>query len=366
MKPYKIFVVVQPGLEDIAESEINNLGYSDLERIKGGFFLYGHLSTVIKLNCSCRCISRVLIEIAEFEAKTFFQLEQHFNQINWQDYLSGQHICIHVSSYQSALYHEKAVAERLINSLSIIMNKTISVVGSPDEEDTQLIVVYAKHDKFTVRMDTSGMHLHKRGYGICKEDAPLRETIACAMLYSAGWNKRFFSLHDPMCGSGTIAIEAALMAQNIPWCVFREFAFQKWRCYNPDVFEKVKAKLLSETITNPQVRINASDIDEKAVVSAKVNVHKAGVENLVNVKQVTLSECIFDRDDTIITNPPWGIRLHSRDNVDTISILSVLNKSVSGIYVLLSEAISNTLNVKSKPLFHLKSGNIKVSFIRLD
>jgi len=366
MKPFRIFIVVQPGLEDVAEQEIKALGYKDLVRIKGGFFLFGHLSTVMKLNFACRCISRVLIEIAEFEAKSFAQLENHLQQINWQDYLEAQNVCIHVSSYQSGLYHEKAIAERVINSLSDVFNKTITVVGSPDEENTQLIVVYAKHDKFTVRMDTSGAHLHKRGYGICKEDAPLRETLACGMLYAAGWIEQFNQLHDPMCGSGTIAIEAALMAKKVPWCEFREFAFQKWKTFQPDVYAKLKKELLNNVIEQPTVTVSAGDIDGKSVNSAKINAHKANQDDFITFSIARLGENSVDKNCTVVTNPPWGKRM-GVDSIQTIWYeLFNMSRRGQGVYFILPETQEHEFSHTYKTMLRFEAGGIKVKFIKLE
>jgi putative N6-adenine-specific DNA methylase len=366
MKPYRIFVVVQPGLEDVAEQEIKALGYSDLVRIKGGFFLFGHLSTVMKLNFACRCISRVLIEIAEFEAKSFAQLENHLKQIIWQDYLDAQDVCIHVSSYQSGLYHEKAIAERVINSLSDIFSKTITVMGSPDDENTQLIVVYAKHDKFTVRMDSTGAHLHKRGYGICKEDAPLRETLVCAMLHAAGWTELFNQLHDPMCGSGTVGIEAALMAKKIPWCEFREFSFQKWNIFQQDVFDKVRKELLSKVVQHPDVAISAGDMESKAINSAKINAHKAGMGDSILFNVARLGENSIDRNCTVVTNPPWGKRI-GIDSIQTIwHELFNMSKRGQGVYFILPETQESEFSYTYKTMLRFEAGGIKVKFIKLE
>ncbi len=370
MKPYRIFVVVQPGLEDIAEREIQALGYKDLVRIKGGFFLFGHQSTVMKLNFACRCISRVLIEIAEFEAKSFSQLEHCLNQVNWQDFLSKQNVCIHVSSYQSGLYHEKAISERVINTLSDVFKKTITVVGSPDEENTQLIVVYAKHDKFTIRMDTSGAHLHKRGYGIYKEDAPIRETIACAMLYAAGWPELYNQLHDPLCGSGTIAIEAALLAKKIPWCEYREFAFQRWSIFNQELFDKVRTELIGKMVEHPTVTIFASDMDSKSVNSARLNSEQAKLNDSIQFSVARLNENYIDKNSIVVTNPPWGKRIETGVGIDSIQtiwheLFNVYRRG-QGVFFILPETQEAEFSYTYKTLLRFEAGGIKVKYIRLE
>lgn len=370
MKPYRIFVVVQPGLENLAEREIQALGYDDFARIKGGIFLTGHLSTVMKINFACRCISRVLIEIADFEARSFSQLEHQFNQINWQDYISDQKVSIRVSSYQSELYHEKAISERLINTLSHTFRKTITVVGSPDEDNTQLIIVYVKHDKFTIRMDTSGAHLHKRGYGLLKEEAPLRETLACAMLYTAGWPDHYNHLHDPMCGSGTIAIEAALIAGKVPWCEFREFAFQKWSIFKQEVYDKIRKELIDKTMSNPDFTIIAGDYDGKAVESARLNAQKANVDDFISFMTERLSENSIDKNSIVITNPPWGKRIETGIGIDSIQTiwreLHNISRRSQGAYLILPETQEREFGYTYKTLLNFDAGGIKVKFIKLE
>lgn len=129
MKPYELLVVVQPGLEKMAEKELRELGYNDLCIIRGGILLKGHQSTIMKLNLACRCISRVLIGLAEFTAKSFADLETELEQIPWQDYLKDQNICVRVTSRQSSLYHERAIEERLLATLSCILGKTIFLLA---------------------------------------------------------------------------------------------------------------------------------------------------------------------------------------------------------------------------------------------
>lgn len=369
MKPYSIFVVVQPGLEDIAQSELSQLGYRDITRIKGGFFLKGHLSTVIKLNLACRCITRVFIEIAQFEAHSFFALEAGFGSIPWRDYITDQTVCIRTHSYQSKLYHEKAIAERLIDTLSRALHKTITIAGGADEENTQLIVIYVKNNIVTVRMDSSGNHLHKRGYGTHKEDAPLRETIAAAMLYQVGWGDKFHKMHDPMCGSGTIAIEAALMYKQTLWSTFRSFSFQKWKAYQPDLLTNVQHQLCQHSTpdfpTHP-VTVTASDINEKALVSTRINSHNASVNDIVEVKHMALDRITIDKATVVITNPPWGKRI-TGVAINTIwEELYALGRIAKAVYLILPEEQCGNFPYKFETHLVFKAGELKVRFVKLE
>lgn len=366
MKPWNILAVVQPGLEKVAQRELSALGYRHWERIRGGIFLKGHQSTVMRLNYCCRTLSRVLIEIAEFEARSFSQLEKQFALVPWRDYLAEQKICLRVTSYQSELYHEKAIEERLINSLAQILGRTVTVVGSPDTEDTQLISLYVKHDRITVRMDTTGAHLHKRGWGIHKEDAPLRETLASAMLISSGWNEDVFQLCDPMCGSGTIPIEAALMAKNIPLCTFREFAFQSWNCFQSEIEAKIRSELISRTTDHPQVKILACDRDEKAIDSAIINARLAGVENLIEFRISALEKNKIDKIYNVLTNPPWGIRLAAEQRDRIWKELHSQAQRGQKVYFILPWIQQQNFGYPYSTLLRFEAGRIKVKFIKLE
>ncbi len=366
MKPYEILAVAQPGLEETAAEEIRGLGYSDLTLLKGGILLKGHQSTLMKLNLACRCLSRVLIRAGQFEATSFSLLEKRFAELPWQDFLNTQNICIRVSSWQSALYHEKAISQRLVESLSKLLGRAVTAVGSPDEEDAQLIVLHVRHDVFTVRMDSSGAHLHKRGYGVYKEEAPLRETVACALLYAAGWPGSAPALCDPLCGSGTIPIEAALMARKVPHCAFRSFAFERWNCFQPEVYERVRTELLGQVASQPRARIFASDLDPGAVDSARRNADQAGVTGLVGFAAADFSEIEIDRNAIIVTNPPWGKRLESGLDSRAKAKLMGLFQRGQAVHLLLPEPQAAGFPFPHQTLLSFELGGIKVRFIRLE
>jgi 23S rRNA G2445 N2-methylase RlmL len=215
-------------------------------------------------------------------------------------------------------------------------------------------------------MDTSGIHLHKRGYGIFKEDAPLRETVACAMLQSVGWNETTFQLHDPMCGSGTIAIEAALLAKRIPLCEYREFAFQKWQSFDIHVYDKVRHDLLKNIVDNPPVKITASDIDEKAIASARANAQKAGIDIMIDFRIGELHENTIDKNCCVVTNPPWGKRITS-DNIRSVWMhLQVASKRGQAVYLILPEIQERIASFKYRTILRFESGGLKVKFIKLE
>ncbi len=366
MKPYTLLAVIQPGLEEIAREEIIALGYQDLGMVRGGIFLKGHLSTVIRLNLFCRTLSRVLIEIDQFEAKSFSQLEKQFSHTDWKSYVGDRKVCIRASCFRSALYHEKAVSERLIASLAKALGKPIDVVGSPDEDNTQLIVIHAVQDVFTIRMDSSGAHLHKRGYGICKEDAPLRETVAAALLYRIGWPTSVNYLFDPMCGSGTIPIEAALMAQNKTLHAMRDFSFKHWQTFQPEVFAKIAEESDAHSLSTMQVHIVGSDYDAKAIRSAKANAETAGVSGSISFGVSALSEINIDKKFMVLTNPPWGKRINDGSVRRIWQVLSDQAVKGSSVHLLLPEIQESEFPYPFSTLLSFSSGDIRVKLIKLE
>ncbi len=361
MKPYQLFIVVQPGLERFAIEELSNLGIHNVTQVKGALVCKGHLSTVIRINIYCRCISRVLIDLGSFYASNFRNLHKELGQLPWQEFIPANNqlpcFTFRVSSYDSALYHEKAIAERVMHSLADIYKQQVSV-GPIPAEDTQLIQIHNKKNQFTIRLDSSGTHLHKRGYGKYTEEAPLRETIAAAMIYASGWLTGSMSLCDPMCGSGTIAIEAALQQSGVSWDSFRDFRFMSWKSFTEELMLKAKANFGLQL--KKQTSIIGSDIDPKAVSTAKTNAEKAGVCDKIEFQPRDIAEYSSAdlRQSLLIMNPPWGKRLKDAEGIDLL--IKELSKKAA-------ETILITPNqyAKTKTLFQVKSGDIGLRCIKL-
>ncbi|PKN78558.1 MAG: hypothetical protein CVU48_08025 [Candidatus Cloacimonetes bacterium HGW-Cloacimonetes-1] len=368
MKPYDLFVVVQPGLEKFAKAELNKLGITAITQTKGGLICKGHLTTVIKINIYCRCVSRVLVDLGTFFADNFRSLERGIKEIDWQSFINPAQVpdfCLRVASFQSSLYHEKAVSDRILKTLGEVYKKELSVVSTVDDR-TQLIVVHIRNNRVTIRLDSSGMHLHKRGYNKFTELAPLRETIAAAMIYAAEWQESGKQLRDPMCGSGTIPIEAALLSSAVTWDRFRDFRFKHWVCYTADLLPKARSDNFFSNTPN-QALILASDLDAKSIDTARQNAIKAGVENAIEFRHEAL-EAAADNDlanSCIITNPPWGLRL-SDDGADSIyQELSAMGEKAAKLVVIHPSDNSDQFP-RHTVLFQTKSGDIRLQCICVD
>ena len=225
-----------------------------------------------------------------------------------------------VTARKSKLYHTGAIAQRLQEAVARALKTDVTVAGEADDDDSdvnaQVFIVRAERDQFTISADTSGALLHRRGYRQAVAKAPLRETLAAAMLRGAGWNAKA-PLVDPMCGSGTIAIEAAMIARKIPPGLTREFAFLGWPGADvarwTSLFEHARGQILGRS----PVAIAASDRDSGAIEAAKSNAQRAGVADDVQlaVQPISGASPVGKGPGLVITNPPYGERVSASKDV---------------------------------------------------
>ncbi|MFL5605461.1 MAG: class I SAM-dependent RNA methyltransferase, partial [Gemmatimonadaceae bacterium] len=224
---HECFGIVAPGLEAIALEEAQAIGLpAALAEGGGGIEWQGDLRSVLLANATLRITSRVVVRLASFEARSFAELERHARQVPWARVVAaGGAVRFRVTCKKSKLYHSDAVAERFADALTrAVPGVRVQGVGSTEDEgpddEAQLFVVRILRDRCTVNADTSGSLLHRRGYRQATAKAPLRETLAAALIAGSGWDAAS-PLVDPFCGSGTIPIEAALMARGIAPGVLR-------------------------------------------------------------------------------------------------------------------------------------------------
>jgi putative N6-adenine-specific DNA methylase len=330
----KCFAIAAPGLEPLLEEELKELGIKGTA-VPGGVEWTGSESSVALANLGSRIASRVIVRIGEFSARTFFELERHAKKVEWQKYISATAtVQFRVTARKSKLYHTGAITQRLQEAVARQLKREVSVVvGDADEEaddaSAQLFIVRVERDQFTISADTSGALLHRRGYRQAIAKAPLRETLAAAMLRGARWTGKS-PLVDPMCGSGTIAIEAAMIARKIPPGLDRKFAFLDWPGADVARWNALVSHARGQILDRSRTPIAASDRDAGAIEAAKSNAERAGVLQDIQLAVQAISGAVipsqardphlhvqiprFTRDDTgasglLITNPPYGERL---------------------------------------------------------
>lgn len=314
---FKLFAACTPGLEPCVTQELQRLNFSDVHSLAGGATFTGTLKDVRRANVWLRTASRVLLRVGHFRVTEFWQLHKWAAKLEWEKYLRpGQPLTIRATCHKSKLYHSNAVAERVAKAIGERWGKAVKFeVEKGDEEEleakAQLVVVRLEHDWCTLSVDTSGELLHKRGYRLAVAKAPVRETLAAGLLLLAEWDGAS-PLIDPFCGSGTIPIEAALLAQNQPPSAARRFAFTEWPIW------KTK-NLVSEPISPPaaQPAIFAYDRDAGAIEAARANAERAAVASHLTFTQQALSHLQPPPGPPgfIITNPPYGVRVSEREDV---------------------------------------------------
>jgi len=322
-----LFAVTAPGLEELCAAELLELGIEG-EPQPGGVAWEGTRAELYDANLRLRTASRVLVRVAEFRARTFFELERHARKVPWGRFVApGNAVRLRVTSRKSKLYHEGAVAERLLDAIGRSVGPVAAAgpaTGGEDEDDgadAQLFVVRFHYDRCTVSADASGALLHLRGYRQALAKAPLRETLAAAMLLGSGWDCDA-PLLDPMCGSGTVAIEGALLARRIapglasPDRAPRRYAFLGWPDFDARLWDETVGRARGEILPSAGAPILASDRDEGAVEAARANAERAGVLDDLSLDVRPLSAVEPPAGPGwLVTNPPYGVRVGETDRL---------------------------------------------------
>jgi putative N6-adenine-specific DNA methylase len=312
---FTCFAIAAPGLESTVARELATLG--EEARIEdGGVSWEGDRRSVMRANLWLRTASRVLVRVARFNATAFYELEKLAKKIPWDDFLSaGQNAEFRVTARKSKLYHSDAIAERLLRGVTsgVGAKKRASPNPRPHTSDrgvrSQLFVVRALHDEFTISADTSGELLHMRGYRQAVGKAPLRETLAAALLLASGWRGEA-PLIDPFCGSGTISIEGALLARRIAPGLQRRFAFMDWPDFNARLWEKLATEARANALASSPVPVIGSDRDAGAIDAARANAKRAGVEADIDFAVRAVSAISPPHGlGLVATNPPYGMRV---------------------------------------------------------
>ena len=298
-----LFAVCAPGLERLLLAEVAGLGVSG-HVLSGGVQIPDD-SAIERANLWLRTASRVLLRMGELRATTFPELVRKASALRWEKHLAkGMRVAFHVTCRKSRLYHSGAVRERLHAGLQERLGYDVPLGES--EEAGQLFVARFERDVCTVSADTSGALLHQRGWRGAHAKAPLRETLAAALLLAAGYSGAE-PVCDPLCGSGTIAIEAALIAMRRAPGLSRAFAFQRWPGFDERRWQELRAEAQrGERL--PAARIEASDQDAGAIAAARDNAARAGVP--VDIEQRRLAELPADAGAGLVAcNPPYGVRV---------------------------------------------------------
>jgi putative N6-adenine-specific DNA methylase len=372
------FAMTAPGLEDLLAKEISSLIGKHGETSSGGVEFSGGMKDMRRVNLQSRIANRVLVRLDEFHASSFHELERRAKQVEWERFVaSGKPVRFRVTCRKSRLYHSDAVAERLAAAVKAKVggNKLVILQSEADEElddeaanDAQLFVVRVTDDICSISADSSGELLHRRGYRQAVAKAPLRETIAAAMVIGSGWDMTS-PLVDPMCGAGTIAIEAAMMARKIAPGANRRFAFESWPKHNAAVWKSEIETAHGEVLGECPARIVASDRDEGAIAAGRSNAERAGVSNDIDFDVRAVSAAEFpDGPGWIVTNPPYGVRVGDPAPLRNLyaQLGTTMRKRASGYTLALLSAdseLEDQIKIDLHEVFKTSNGGIPVHLV---
>lgn len=312
-KEFQMLAKTFKGLEEVLAGELVQLGANNVQIERRAVSFTGDKRMLYTANFCLRTASRVLVPIATFKAKNTDDIYLQVKQLDWSQYMTAKTTFqIDATVYSDLFRHSQFVTYRVKDA---IVDWWMEHEGKrPSVQLTNPDVYLNVHiagDTVTLSLDSSGESLHKRGYRVANTQAPINEALAAGMLLLAGWNGQG-DFYDPMCGSGTLLIEAALIARNIAPGIYRKgFAFEKWANFDADLFEDISSDDSRER--DFQHKIYGSDAGFYAVQAANKNIQSAHLQRDIEVKQIRIQELKLAEKHTegalIMINPPYGERL---------------------------------------------------------
>ncbi|MEK9559708.1 MAG: THUMP domain-containing protein [Flavobacteriaceae bacterium] len=333
------------GFEPLLEKELRKLGAKNIKSINRAVSFEGDLGFLYKANLSLRTALRILMPIGRFPVKNQTDLYRAIDRMDWSKWFSAeQSFIIDVTLFSDHFNHSLFVAQKAKDAIVDQFSKREGKRPSVTTENPDIrIQLHLQGDQLTISLDSSGNSLHQRGYRIETNIAPINEVLAAGILLHSGWEGKTY-FYDPMCGSGTLAIEAAMIACNIPPSLNRTtFSFMNWKNFDAELFELIRNSCLSK-VREFRGHIYASDKAPSAVRKAQENIENAGLEEYISVVR---SDFFFaDRPSEvplhIVFNPPYGERLSIDADVFYGKIGDTLKKEYKG-----SEAWFITANIEA-------------------
>lgn len=307
------------GLEAVVKREIQNLGYKIIKSEDGKITYMGDERAIVRSNLWLRSADRVLLKMAEFRACEFEELFQQTKALPWEELIpiDGK-FTVTGTSVKSKL-HSVPACQSIVKKAIVERLKEYYCVDRFDETGAAYTVkVTLLKDNVTLTVDTSGAGLHKRGYRVCDVAAPIKETLAAAMVQLSFWREDRLMM-DPCCGSGTVPIEAAMIGRNIAPGLNRSFASEGWELIPAEVWKEERKAAYDAINYDTQLRIFAFDIDPKAIEAAKENAIEAGVDDCIVFKCMDMRKIqAHEPRGIIITNPPYGERIGEAKQIAAI------------------------------------------------
>jgi putative N6-adenine-specific DNA methylase len=322
-RSHEFFAVAMPGSEPLCLEEIQPLlGDEAAPRIvEGGIAFDGKLADGYCANLHLRLATRLLMRIGVFRADRFKGLERHLGDFPWELYLPpAAPPEVNVTVHQCRLYHSDAIAQRAAGAISQrLAAHAASPATGAESDQAQTIFIRGIKDRFTLSIDSSGAPLYRRGLKTQGGRAPIRETLAAAILRQAGFTGREV-LADPMCGSGTFSLEGAMMAARIPAGWFRDFAFMDWPGFRPGQWRHLRRKAEAQILMPAEPAIHAADTDAKALEKLSRRLSASGLDRAVRAGRSDFFELdpqsLTKNPGLVVINPPYGRRIGAAGGSD--------------------------------------------------
>lgn len=360
-------------MEDVLTAELLKLGAQDVRAERRAVSFRGDKRLMYKANLWLRTASRVLLPVSAFKAKTADEIYEGVKQIPWEKYMSlHSTFAIDSTVYSESFNNSRFVTYRVKDAVADYFQERFHSRPNVRVEGADLLInVHVSHDVVTISLDSSGESLHKRGYRTQDTAAPLNEALAAGLLLQSGWQGGS-DLVDPMCGSGTFLIEAALIALNIPPGIYRRgFGFEKWNDFDRDLFEELyNDDSLERTFAH---HIYGSDSSFYAVRAAEKNIQSANLQKYISVRQCQMQSTKSPSEGCmVVMNPPYGERLLSADG-KVERLYSDIGTTLKHLYVgstawVLSSNMDALKKIGLRPAAKLKvlNGELECLFVKYE
>ncbi len=363
------------GLEEVLAQELIELGANDVQLERRAVSFRGDKALLYRANFGLRTAIRILVPIASFKAKDTDALYKQLKALDWSRYMTVNNTfaidaTVYSESFRNSRFVTYRVKDAIVDYWSEKVNQRPNVsVQNPD----MTINIHIANEQVTLSLDSSGDSLHKRGYRVATTEAPINEVLAAGMLLMAGWRGQS-DFYDPMCGSGTLLIEAALIARNIAPGVFRQsYAFEKWPDFDADLWNEIYNDDSHER--DFAHHIYGSDASFYAIQQAAKNVKSAGVQKDVELKQIRIEEIkitnlqfpITNASPLVMLNPPYGERLKSNKEMEDLysAIGTALKHQFTGAtaWIISSNAEAmKCIGLKPSKKYRLLNGELDCQF----
>lgn len=359
------------GLEEVLATELVHLGANNIELQRRAVSFTGDKALLYKANLQLRTASRILKPILTFRAGNPDEVYENIKKINWSDYMTvNTTFAIDATVYSDEFLHSKFVTYRVKDAIvDWFKERTDNRPSVRLDNPALMFNIHISQKQCTLSLDSSGESLHKRGYRITQNEAPLNEALAAGMLLLAGWEGQT-NFVDPMCGSGTLLIEAALIALNIPPGIYRSsFAFEKWNDFDKELFDEVYNDDSAEKPFN--FKIYGSDISARAIQISEQNVKSAGLMKHIELQRKSVAELEAPVENCmLVTNPPYGERITSDDIYGLYASLGAMMKhrfTGNTCWVISShEECLDKIGLRPTERIKLLNGNLDCWFNRYD